>query len=154
MLRSFAATLLLAFALVIPAGATSASIGPLAVEMCVTIAENTGLTGDKWTMCGLPSELKNANLDNDVTGLTPVSQPSCAGEYPQPDWNDCVSSFDYANMPANYRLRLYRNANYDAGIGFSPICKDVNGSPTGSWNIVGGMNDRVSSWRIEGGNCP
>jgi len=139
------AALLTVGALGITVPALASTPGPLAVDMCVTINENTyPTTGDQWTLCDLPSNLKNANLTGDTTGL----HGGCNGSntpFTNPDWNDCVSSFNIAGLPANYKVVFYVNSNY----GFANRCRNVNGN----YNFGGLENDRTSSWRVEGGVC-
>jgi hypothetical protein len=73
-------------------------------EMCVTIWEAGNGGGDHWTLCDFPNSLHNASLRGDTTGLN----NGCQSRFPfiNSDWDECVSSVDYSNMPANYHLEV------------------------------------------------
>jgi hypothetical protein len=119
-------------------------------EMCVTIYEDANGRGDSWPLCNFPSSLHNASLVGDTTGL----HNGCVGSWPaiNSDWNDCVSSLDYANLPAGYQVQFWSNINYG---GFLIACFDADGSYPGVANLGYGLwNDQLSSWRVTGGNCP
>lgn len=120
----------------------------LATEVCVTIYEDTNTSNDRWTFCALPGSAKQASLVGDTTGL----HNGCQGSTIQPDWNDCASMTAYSNLPANYRIRFYSEANYGYSVPHLPYCRDANGS--GAPVYIGFyMNDVLSSWRVESGNC-
>lgn len=145
MLGMFAITVMALSSLLV-APATRASTD--ATEMCVTVYESAGGAGDSWTLCNFPNSLYNSSLVGDTTGLN----NGCQAPFPfaRSDWNDCISSIDYANLPANSRVSFYDNVNYG---GDRLACLDLNGSYPGTFDMAWSANDWSSSWRIEGGNC-
>lgn len=125
----------------------SASASTESVEVCVTLYEYGSGGTDNITWCGqIPGTLGDSNLTNNTAGLH--NGCDCGILCQSSSWNDCVSRFSYSNLPANYKVKLYWDANY----GFGLACLDVNGN--GAMTIGGTGNDNTSSWRVEGGNCP
>jgi hypothetical protein len=134
------------------AGAAAPAHGAiLATEVCVTIYESTNTSDDHWTVCALPGSAKNASLVGDKTGLSASGCQGGGGNVP--DWNDCVSMWKYSGLPANYRVVMYDAANYNYNLPLLPQCRDTNGS-IAPVNLSGQLlNDNITSWRVEGGNC-
>ena len=120
------------------------SIGPLAVDMCVTNWENGGQSGDQMSVCDTPANLKVPNLTTHTEGLHSGCQRSINTSS---NWSDCISSARVSSMPAAQRVRWYQDINY----GNALACVDANG--TTNIDLTGSANDLISSFRVEGGNC-
>lgn len=120
-------------------------IGPLAIDTCVKVHENQNAGGDSMTICSTtPGNVKVANLttrtDNLVNGCWRTINASST-------WNDCISYTSISNLPSNYRLRFYLDANY-VTLGY---CFHTDGN--NAYNLAGVGAERISSFRVEGGNC-
>jgi len=139
-----AGAMLLTFAPAAAAVQPEADIGPLAIESCVTVFEdsfNAGL-GDSFAICSTtPGNIRISNFINYTTGL----HNGCNGLFIQnANWNDCISSVR-ADIPAAYKAVLYANSNYGGGI---TRCTDG-----GAYAQFGLWDDQTSSMRVLTGNC-
>ena len=125
---------------------TNLPLGTQALEVCVTSWEDQSGGGDSWTFCELPVNLKIPNLGTHTENL----HNGCnRGINQSSSWTDCISSAKVYVLPGNYRIRFFQNTSY----GIPVFCWDLNGT-SGiiqlNWPAV---NDLISSYRIEGGNC-
>lgn len=124
------------------------TVGPLgteAIDTCLANYENANAGGDSMTVCSTtPGNVKVANLTTHTENLNNGCWRTVNASS---SWNDCISYTSIANLPSNYRARFYLDINY-ATVGY---CFDSNGSST--HNLAGAGAERISSFRVEGGNC-